>query len=240
MTMTPAEELRAAAERIREYAKGTTPADGDPAGWLGAVNEDTGHAFIFGGPTDEAGYRTGVVFEFRDETDCQNCVRPTAEDLRWMWLMSPELAEPLAAWLEDEARQYDLPPCNDPTGVCNRCEHDPSVLDALAVARAINGGTSSRTTSRPSPLRDRIADAILAATYPAEEWPDGPPGEGEMDAAREEADAALRALETSDVMADVDDALRYVIETSDHDTSRFRRAHRVLFPNTPKEMITND
>lgn len=40
-------------------------------------------------------------------------------------------------------------------------------------------------------LRDQIADAILAATYPPDEWPDGPPGEGEMETAREQADAAL-------------------------------------------------
>ncbi|WP_345475951.1 hypothetical protein, partial [Actinoallomurus oryzae] len=40
-------------------------------------------------------------------------------------------------------------------------------------------------------LRDAMADAILAATYPPEEWPDGPPGEGEMNTAREQADAAL-------------------------------------------------
>lgn len=47
----------------------------------------------------------------------------------------------------------------------------------------------------PAPdRRGRVADAILAATYPPEEWPDGPPGEGEMDTAREQADAALTAL----------------------------------------------
>lgn len=49
-------------------------------------------------------------------------------------------------------------------------------------------------------LRDRIADAILTATYPPEEWPDGPPGEGEMDQAREEADAALAVIERDPVL----------------------------------------
>lgn len=55
-------------------------------------------------------------------------------------VVSDELAEPLADWLDEQARQYNLPPCNDPTGVCNRCEYDPSILAAQVVARAINGG----------------------------------------------------------------------------------------------------
>ena len=49
------------------------------------------------------------------------------------------------------------------------------------------------------------------------------------------ADAVLRALESHEVMADVADALSYVIENSEHDTTRFRRAHRILFPNWPEE-----
>jgi hypothetical protein len=44
-------------------------------------------------------------------------------------------------------------------------------------------------------LRDQVADAILAVTYPADEWPDGPPGEGEMDTAREQADAAMAVFD---------------------------------------------
>jgi hypothetical protein len=43
-------------------------------------------------------------------------------------------------------------------------------------------------------LRGRIADAILAATYPPDEWPDGPPGEGEMDTAHEQADAVMAVV----------------------------------------------
>lgn len=49
------------------------------------------------------------------------------------------------------------------------------------------------------------------------------------------ARAVLAVLESSEVMADVEDALGYVIETSEHDTSRFQRAHRALFPNAPTE-----
>jgi hypothetical protein len=43
------------------------------------------------------------------------------------------------------------------------------------------------------------------------------------------ARAVLSALEASEVMADVEDALDFVIEISPHDTSRFRRAREVLF-----------
>lgn len=43
-------------------------------------------------------------------------------------------------------------------------------------------------------LRGLIADAIIAATYPPNEWPDGPPGEGEMESAHEEADSVLAAI----------------------------------------------
>lgn len=49
------------------------------------------------------------------------------------------------------------------------------------------------------------------------------------------ARAVLAALESSEVMGDVEDALGYVIETSEHDTTRFRRAHHALFPNAPTE-----
>lgn len=37
----------------------------------------------------------------------------------------------------------------------------------------------------------QLADALLAVDYPADEWPDGPPGEGEMDTAREQAEAVI-------------------------------------------------
>lgn len=49
-------------------------------------------------------------------------------------------------------------------------------------------------------LSGRMADAILNATYPPEEWPDGPPGEGEMDTAREQADAVLALIEEDPVL----------------------------------------
>lgn len=132
--MTPAEELRDAAVRIRDFAKDTTPADAYPSGWLGHADEKTGHAFIFGGPTED-GYRTGVVFEFRPETECA-CVPPSAADLNWMWLMSPELADPFAKWLEAVAAGWQQSIDLYPSGAQARFSDHP----ALAVARAINGG----------------------------------------------------------------------------------------------------
>jgi hypothetical protein len=134
--MNPAEELRAVARRIREFAENTTPADGDPSGWLGTVNADTGAAFIYGGPTDPAGYRTGIVFEFKDELDCEECTRPSMADLNWMWLMCPLLAEPLVAWLDAVAGGWEQSSSLFPGGAKTRFDNHPG----LAVARAINGG----------------------------------------------------------------------------------------------------
>jgi hypothetical protein len=129
-TRTPIEELRAAATRIREFAEGTTPADGDPSGWLGHADEETGHTFIFGGPVKD-GYRTGTVFEFKDELDCEECNRPSPADLNWMWLMSPQLAEPLAEWLEHEAYMADR----------RGLSVEGNTFHAMKVARFINGTT---------------------------------------------------------------------------------------------------
>ena len=42
----------------------------------------------------------------------------------------------VADLLEEIARQYDAPPCDDPTGVCTPCEWRPDFNDALRVARA--------------------------------------------------------------------------------------------------------
>lgn len=80
----------------------------------------------------------------------------------------------------------------------------------------------SETTTTET-LRETIAAALH------EYWSALP-----MHELRAAAGVALRTLEHSEVMVDVEDALGYVIETSEHDTTRFRRAHDVLFPNTPK------
>src|SRR5437879_2229004 len=77
-------------------------------------------------------------------------------------------------------------------------------------------------------LRDQIAEAINTCMQAGLASSTGT-------TPHDHADAVLRALESHEVMADVADALSYVIENSEHDTTRFERAHRVLFPNWPKE-----
>lgn len=79
------------------------------------------------------------------------------------------------------------------------------------------------TEAKTETLQETIAKALH------EHWSALP-----MYELRAAAGVALRALETSEPMADVEDALGYVIEASEHDTTRFRRAREVLFPNTPK------
>lgn len=44
------------------------------------------------------------------------------------------------------------------------------------------------------PLVDVITAAIVMHQYPPDEWPDGPPGEGEHEHAREQAEAIIRAI----------------------------------------------
>jgi hypothetical protein len=43
----------------------------------------------------------------------------------------------VADWLEETARQFDAPPCDDPSGVCTPCEWRPDFNDALRVAEAV-------------------------------------------------------------------------------------------------------
>lgn len=62
-----------------------------------------------------------------------------AEVNAWIALMSPALAEPLAAWLEGCAGQAEAMRHNAEFAVC---DEPGSVQAALKVARAINGGAS--------------------------------------------------------------------------------------------------
>jgi hypothetical protein len=118
---TSAEEMRTAATRLRDLAKDITTTEG---GWSGFHVEDDGRATIYGGPLDEAGYRTGTVFEFKDYDDCEECTRPTGPEVSWMFIVNPLLAEPLAAWLDSAA---------------NDTETIGTDFRALKVARTING-----------------------------------------------------------------------------------------------------
>lgn len=41
--------------------------------------------------------------------------------------------------LDEIARQYDAPPCDDPRGVCNGCERREDFNDALRLSLAVLG-----------------------------------------------------------------------------------------------------
>lgn len=109
---TPADELRAAAAKLRETA-------GE------IVNVNGGDGFekwteFYGGDDDFPG-------EFLDK-----------RDLAWIALVHPGLAEPLAAWLDAVAGGWEESAKISPGSSGARFAAHP----ALAVARVINGGAS--------------------------------------------------------------------------------------------------
>lgn len=125
---SPAEELRAAATLIRETAKGTTPTPWRVHLRYYRKSPDT----LAGAEFETPLHTSGISLKYPH----------LLADTQWKALVSPDKAEPLAAWLEATADEYDREPCDDPTGVCNRCEFDPSVLPALTFAAEILGRTS--------------------------------------------------------------------------------------------------
>lgn len=128
--MTPAQELRAAAAELRRRAKDATSAEGEPPGWSGVGAHENGHGALLCGGPGVGGYRTGIVFQFRE--DCEKCDPPSLEDVAWMETVHPGVAEPLARWLEIEAYMAD-----------NRgLSAEGHTVHALKVARAITGGAS--------------------------------------------------------------------------------------------------
>ena len=118
----PAEELRAAAKVLRETASNATP-----------------------GPRKVG--RIAGIGHCVSSPDLKFCVAVepgwvSKGDVAWIGLASPELAEPLADLLDATADEYEREKCDDPRGVCNRCEFDPSVLPALTFAAEILGISS--------------------------------------------------------------------------------------------------
>jgi hypothetical protein len=51
--------------------------------------------------------------------------------------MHPAFALAVATWLDTAAHQFDAPPCDDPSGVCNACERREDFNDAHAVAQEV-------------------------------------------------------------------------------------------------------
>lgn len=125
--MSLAEELRAAATKLRETAIGTTPAP-----WEDHSAEGTAWPILIAGgsiPGDPTGYRDLVIKVHESITD----EVMTYADAAWIALASPALAEPLAVWLEKVATDHEI---STKAGVgVVISPNNP----ALAVARAING-----------------------------------------------------------------------------------------------------
>jgi hypothetical protein len=137
-TTTPADELRAAATHIREAARGAANGPWKAAPVWSPDAAVTSAVYSYAYPTGTP--ESEVVASGQKRYPKGGLRNPC--NARWIALMNPLLAEPLAAWLEETARQYDAPPCDDPTGVCNGCERREDFNDALTVARAINGGAA--------------------------------------------------------------------------------------------------
>lgn len=121
--MSPAEELRAAATLLRETVEGTTPTP-----WRVHLR------YYRKNPTTLA----GAEFETPLHTSGVTVSRPhVLADTRWKALMSPVVAEPLAAVLDDQAVAYEVWLSRENHDVAERI-----VLRALVLARSILGGRS--------------------------------------------------------------------------------------------------
>lgn len=117
--MTPTETLRAAAAKLREIADKATPGP-----WSRYAN--LGYAVF-----SEA-FDPDVPDGVGDVTNGS----PGEADADWIALMSPAVAEPLAAWLDGcagEAAAMSHP------GHWGICDEPDSVQHAIAVARAVLG-----------------------------------------------------------------------------------------------------
>ncbi len=137
-SLSPSEELRSAAQKLRDVAKKADPGPWRP-GFEGAVWRSV----------------DALLCESFDENDAQ-----------WIAMMSPLLAEPLASVFDKAAVDYDanvsdvpmacVPDCGDlacegnPRPICDRCalfldedvERCTCWDAALTAARVINGGDS--------------------------------------------------------------------------------------------------
>jgi hypothetical protein len=138
-----ADQLRRAADLIDEFAAGTTPGP-----WNGHRSDDgPGYGEIAGGPF-EHGYRLGTVTRWDGDTS-DAMMEPSSADLRWMCLMSPHVAAPIAAWLRTATEAVDqYPGMVEPDGVYAHIARDDThppayraafdtVTAALAFARAL-------------------------------------------------------------------------------------------------------
>ena len=139
---TPAEELRAAATMLRETAAKATrgPWVYHPTISRHLDTEGAEYAWTIcrplcetdGGPACESDCGANVL-----KTGAEDCEEDNVriEDVQWMTIAHPGIAEPLAAWLEGSAKHAAK--VRDP-----RNQEIVADQDALKVARVINGGQS--------------------------------------------------------------------------------------------------
>lgn len=150
-TVTVADELKTAATALRETRMGATRGPWVPYPTISSRRDDESWTIS----------RPWCNNAEKCEPDCGHEVLTTGAegceedsiregDVAWICLVNPELAEPLAAWLEDTANWFDedvehdleadaLVHIND---MCDRVVGDDCkcFTHPLAVARAINGG----------------------------------------------------------------------------------------------------
>ena len=115
--MSPAEELRAAATLLRETASKATPGP-----WT--VHTIAGIGRTVNDPEGSLSIPVGTSWV-------------SADDGAWIALMSPAVAEPLAAVLDDQAATYEVWLSRENHDVAERI-----VLRALVLARSILGRTA--------------------------------------------------------------------------------------------------
>lgn len=138
---SPADELRAAATKLRATARKATPGPWQMDGPMWWSEQDCTHTI-----TDQR-FRASVailprVDEAGDRRDA---------DAEWIALASPALAEPLAAWLEECAEGLETAArvatrWPDGEGISDpiRFYDEPSsAARAYAIARVLNGGQQS-------------------------------------------------------------------------------------------------
>lgn len=131
--MTAADEIRQAAAKVRETAKRATPGPWAASPVWSPRSSVT--SAVYSLAEDAGTVASEVVASGLAKAKHGGITNP--HNALWIALMSPALAEPLAAWLEGCAGEADAMAHPTDWGIC---DEPGSVQSALAVARLINGG----------------------------------------------------------------------------------------------------
>ena len=142
--MSPAETLRAAAKLLRKRGKEATPGPWDDH----SADGSAWPILIHGGPIkDDPTDRRDTVIKVHESIADEEIVAP--DDAAWIALMSPAVAEPLAAWLEHAATDLETAEIAatkwgdaEQLKPGDYIDEPDSAERALAFARAILGRTS--------------------------------------------------------------------------------------------------